>query len=463
MYGFDYLHSVFDDMSNTVQRILISCLCVWAIFDIPFAYSDHDDVTSGVASAHCASQAATQCDTFNAQGYPPNTTGACVSAWCVHDEAQMQYECMMDRYNKSYDYACDYACATCGDSVHEYSEITPECEEGLTGTYQGDGAPICVGGCEYIANGVSACSDGTCMGNYVSTGNTCSGADAPEPPEGCSVDGFGSIVCDCSLYPDAPYCPGGDQNNPNNCYTDSNGVVRCSDQPGDQDSGGGSGTNDPGDGLPPDDPGSNSPPVGDGDPNTPSGPGTGDGDTDGDDERDVDCDPNSNPDCAWTGSGQGSGNCDIQPSCNGDPVQCAILYQEWASMCYDETSSIINPDSCNATFECEGDKLKCELIRQQREQYCDLYVGDGNTDLDVTNDPDFDRDLKEEAEEIELPNIDQSGFASGSCPAPQTFAAFGGTFELTYQPFCDIAPYIRILVIMSALLSAAFIVTGTRH
>jgi len=241
--------------------------------------------------------------------------------------------------------------------------------------------------------------------------------------------------------------------------------VDCSS---DSDPGGGTGTNDGGGTTPGQDTGSNtnpSPGTGDGDPDTPT-TGTGSGDVDGDGDRDIDCDPSSNPDCGYTGSGTGSGNCDVQPSCSGDPVQCAILYQEWASMCYDG-ATLNNPENCNAQLVCEGDKLKCEIIRQQRDQYCDLYYGDGSLDLDVFNDTDFTDDpigdLRAETTPSSIMDLVDITPASGTCPAGIDTSVYGVAIQFSLQPFCDLAPFIRALVLISAWLSAVMMVIGVER
>lgn len=451
-------------MSYFIQRALsryfiFLLVAMWWVND---AYAGVDfDGSQGSALAHCLATG----DTFVAAkaeyyglthqicqpGFPHLCfSGSCTDGGIVYVASEGQsyptYLCKADDGSQ-----CDWGSEIV--AYHAYDPNIEDCESGNVDTHYASGVlpasfgsvAVCNDGCEYVdagqpitnctytdANGNGVSDDGesyNCAVTVESTGNTCAGGNTmnqtPEP-------------------------------NQHDCTN-----VQCG---ADQGSSGGTGTDDPGGDLPDDNPSNNPPgPGGDGDPDTPSGPGTGDGDTDGDGDRDVDCNPQSNPDCSYTGDGQGSGNCDVQPSCNGDPVQCAILYQEWASMCYDGTS-LNNPTDCRAELQCEGDKLQCEIIRQQRDQYCALYVGDGSTDLDVFNDSDFTRDLKDEAEEIDLPTaVDTAGFGSGACPAPFQFSAFGSGFEISVQPFCDFAPLVRALVILAALISAAFIVTGTRH
>lgn len=62
--------------------------------------------------------------------------------------------------------------------------------------------------------------------------------------------------------------------------------------------------------------------------------------------------------------------------------------------------------------------------------------------------------------EIPAPSINMSG-SSGSCPAPITVnTAFVGSIEVSYQPLCDFAAYLRFLVIGGALMFAIYISMG---
>lgn len=54
--------------------------------------------------------------------------------------------------------------------------------------------------------------------------------------------------------------------------------------------------------------------------------------------------------------------------------------------------------------------------------------------------------------------VDFSG--AGVCPAPRTVAISGFSLNLSYQPFCDFAGYVRPAVLALAWLAAAFIVFG---
>jgi hypothetical protein len=331
---------------------------------------------------------------------------------------------------------------------HVYTTVSPACEADVNdqitsywGSLHGSleaPASVCLDNCNYnyvvgpslgCQNLVSDPNQWECGSTYAHDGEECQSNTSEES----------------GIVPGDP-----------NYYDCTN--VDCSSDPS---PGGGSGESGDVPDVDPQNPGTGSS-GGDGNSATPN-QGTGSGNTGGGTGADgtgADCDPSSNPDCAYAGSGTGSGSCDVQPVCTGDPVQCAILYQEWASMCYDG-GEFTNPSDCQIALTCEGDVLLCEMIRQERQQYCDAYVGDGSTDLDPTNNVDFDRDLKDEAEIVELPDgFNSAGLGAGSCPADIPLNLSFGSVNVSFATACSMAPIIRLFVILSATLGAVFIVIG---
>lgn len=53
-----------------------------------------------------------------------------------------------------------------------------------------------------------------------------------------------------------------------------------------------------------------------------------------------------------------------------------------------------------------------------------------------------------------------SGLGNGSCPAPRSIGLSVGSYEMSYAPACELAGFVRPLVIVSALLLGAYIVVG---
>jgi hypothetical protein len=458
-------------MSYLIQRILIGwLLLVLVLWVATFA----DSAQAGISDTHGEStEALSHCEA-NITAAIANRQPAMPPGWtlengrCTHDAGAKKYNCAIDRYYQG-SYNMTMGCNSCftnsndcgGSSIfanHYYNTYVDPCEgtegqqivhynDAVYPAYQLPPTIGCIGECEYDLQGIGPDGD---LCNYDDANSNGSIDDGETYTCSYYYQGAGVSCSGGSPLNDAP--PGGQ-------YDCTN--VQCGSDP---DPGGGTGTDDGGDSLPGDDPTDPDGDDQDGNPDTPGGPddGTGDGDVDNDGDRDVDCNPQSNPDCEFTGSGTGSGDCATQPACSGDPVQCAQLYQIWASMCYDGTT-LNNPTSCTAALQCDGDKLLCEIIRQQREQYCDLYVGDGTEDLNVFNDANFNRDLKDEAEEIELAQaFDSAGFSGGgSCPAPIEVAWSGGTTSISLQPICDLSGIIQILVVLFATLSGAYIVTQT--
>jgi len=71
------------------------------------------------------------------------------------------------------------------------------------------------------------------------------------------------------------------------------------------------------------------------------------------------------------------------------------------------------------------------------------------------------------SEHFNLNSIWADNGNAGSCPSPATFSVLGGTYEVSYQPLCDLAGYLRPLVILAAMwISGSMIsqvLVGTRY
>ena len=55
-----------------------------------------------------------------------------------------------------------------------------------------------------------------------------------------------------------------------------------------------------------------------------------------------------------------------------------------------------------------------------------------------------------------------SGLSNGTCPSPNSISVLGGSFEISYQPFCDLAGMIKYLVLALAYLTSAMIISGVK-
>lgn len=303
----------------------------------------------------------------------------------------------------------------------------------------------CIDGCEMEATTCSCNGDVTlCLCNVEPNGNYCYPEDDPgyqqpsdDVPENCvRNDETGQVSCDCSVTPEAAYCQVPDPDNPpdplpDGCTIDANGNVICvegnpppdppPDPPPPQDGGGPGEDGQPGGDDPA--PGESCVP---GDPNcyNPGGGICEEGDTDctvsdspagGEGEIET-CDP-ATQNCEGQGSAQSTGQCDAPPVCDGDAIQCAILTQQWRNYCN--------------MIDLKGEKPPWE------------------------EDADYGRDLADEATDIDISNqIDQTGFAGGSCPADINVTAFGSSFNIEFGPICDIAAVVRVFVILISLLWA---------
>ena len=355
-------------------------------------------------------------------------------------------------------------------------EEPSECDANVTeswdeyGTKEGlaDNYPpgSCVGGCEVESSRVGGhgiCVPGAsegCGKNGLGawtmtvhfTGEDCGGGDplpeettplppddAPPEKEYCRTTAAGTDVCEgpygenCGYINDQFVCLG--KTDDDECWINPDGSRWCGDSapmPPVPDSGtrgdpaepddqvvhegdthnyydGDTVTNsdrDPTDnGANPNRPGSNNPST-----------GGGDGDGEGDDDEGE--------------SASGGGNCDAAPSCDGDPIACAILTQEWKARCPDEATE----EDLVAEFGPTGE-------------------GEGGDDLFGSRD-----------QEIELPEAFASGgwLGSSACPDDITIELGGDlpTVTVPVSTWCEWMQLIGVLIMVSAYIGGIKIVIG---
>ncbi|KAA9131967.1 hypothetical protein F3N42_07275 [Marinihelvus fidelis] len=230
------------------------------------------------------------------------------------------------------------------------------------------------------------------------------GPDPEEPPlpPNCIEVGDTRV---CEDWPQHP-APPPEEDPPPGCYVTTGGVMYC--PPG----------QDPNNPTP--DPQN---PIDTGDPGSSDGPGdSSDGPgTPGEDGPEESCTPGV--DCPAERTAETKGGCDDgPPTCSGDPINCAILIQNWKT-------------SCGA-----------------------LDTGDNSPPWE--DDPDWGRDLKSEATELTTYEmIDDSGMGGGSCPANRTVAVMNISFELNMEGMCDLAAILKVFVIIAAWIQAAYLLT----
>ncbi|EPQ9996830.1 virulence factor TspB C-terminal domain-related protein [Vibrio vulnificus] len=129
--------------------------------------------------------------------------------------------------------------------------------------------------------------------------------------------------------------------------------------------------------------------------------------------------------------------------------------------------------SCSNGFVCNGNSYECFIARQQFEQYCLLNttmpaedIHQRYTDMSGTMNAlgqeladyqvdhgDYTKLIDSEVPiEDALKNINESNglnFSEG-CPVPYTTNVLNARFTINYQPFCDLALYIRAMLMLMA-------------
>jgi len=133
--------------------------------------------------------------------------------------------------------------------------------------------------------------------------------------------------------------------------------------------------------------------------------------------------------------------------------------------------SLSDNGSCT-TFSCEGNEAMCYLALKEWEQNCerDRAFGSGGAGEGLLSDlTDWSNDESRSKEAIyedggDLSNaFDHYGTGNGfsfdsACPSPYTIQVMNADFTLDYQPFCDLAAIIRVLILASASLFSVLMI-----
>lgn len=118
-------------------------------------------------------------------------------------------------------------------------------------------------------------------------------------------------------------------------------------------------------------------------PNDPNETSDSDGDGIGDNADFADDDPTDGRDTPGEEDGDdegdniasGGGDCNAPPTCSGDGIQCAQLYQQWRTRCALESSGVDAGGSCASPYVCSGDPVQCAQLNEARLARCELEEG----------------------------------------------------------------------------------------
>ena len=169
------------------------------------------------------------------------------------------------------------------------------------------------------------------------------------------------------------------------------------------------------------------------------------------------------------GSVSGGGDCVTPPRCTGDAIQCGILMQQWLTRC-DKNDEYSDSD-CTSQPSCDGDVLLCASLINTWQDRCAQQTAAADAQgffeergFKTAEDYAAEGGVFGNPEETDLSTVADGVFSSrssvaASCPAAVTFTAPNfGTFDLSLEPFCMLADEIYWLVILSAYMTAAFII-----
>lgn len=139
-------------------------------------------------------------------------------------------------------------------------------------------------------------------------------------------------------------------------------------------------------------------------------PNGSDNDTDGDGIPNAD-DPTPNGPEASDPTVEGGQSCTVRPSCTGDAIQCAILYQLW--------------------------KTRCDAEVPGEDDISESIDAPETGELFGTN------DLTSELGDVFSPTGE-----TAACPAADSITVAGSVFTIEYTEFCNIANLVRPIVLL---------------
>ncbi len=159
-------------------------------------------------------------------------------------------------------------------------------------------------------------------------------------------------------------------------------------------------------------------------------------------------------------------SCEIadKPKCQGDILQCYQIQMQWYEMCHQDEQ--IQGYQCDQEFVCSGGPIECFSLELQRERAC--IMGDSDAAAQAVAEavqggqlPSADTDQWGQLGALDAGSVnieDQFNVGSmwadsgsaGSCPSPIKISVVGKSIDISFEPLCELAGYIRAFVIFMA-------------
>jgi len=155
----------------------------------------------------------------------------------------------------------------------------------------------------------------------------------------------------------------------------------------------------------------------------------------------------------------------VEPTCEGDAIQCAQLKQTWLINC---GKSVEGNGDCANELVCEGDAIVCAGLKMQKDGLCawekervlsDLHDFATMNGIDLM--PMLKPDHPSFNTEVNLPALvggvlDAPGPVAGSCPPDIQVPLLRGTVAVPMQIICDFALILRPYMIIIGTFYGAF-------
>lgn len=155
------------------------------------------------------------------------------------------------------------------------------------------------------------------------------------------------------------------------------------------------------------------------------------------------------------------GSCEERPTCKGDAVDCAILYQVWATRCEGDKATL--EGSCGSEPTCEGDAVDCAILKTDWRGKCAAEEGAAQADLVDTykGENSISRIEKGNIDvESEIAGVFSPAEITGTCPAPKSVNLNGQSYSVEYTKICEVAAMVKPFVLIVASLIGVKIIHG---
>jgi hypothetical protein len=162
-----------------------------------------------------------------------------------------------------------------------------------------------------------------------------------------------------------------------------------------------------------------------------------------------------------------------------------MVKQQWQQACgkLESVENTVCSKRDSKPFECKGSPIDCFIAKTQYESACEASdpdsaklaiqkaINDGDIEFSGADQwgqlSELDQGEFNVAEQFNIQQLWSDSGNAGTCPQPARFTITAGTYEISFEPLCQLAGYLRPLVILAAMwISGSMlsqVLIGTRY